>query len=305
MIPAERPAPEGTRFPFLGIAVVILGLYAILAVVLPPNPLRSTVAIAAYFAMGYCGLGLVAGGKLRLSAAEILALSVGLTILITSLSALTVSIIGIPITEFAVIIIGLPIGVVTFLLRRQRSRPWAAVLDFGRRFFDFSDYSTAERGVAAALFAAIICSVVVLLSLSGVLYPDTLSPAIAISGPDGTANSLPTSLLPGQPENFTVSVMAGSTAASYVVRIRLVPLNATGNESFHLASQISPLHLDPFAEYREPITLGPGANWTKRLEIVIDAAICATGLPCYAVRFELVDASLTVPAGTRLPIIVT
>lgn len=294
----ESPAPEGTRFPFLGIAVGVLGLYAILAVLFPPNPFRSAVAIAAFFAMGYCTLALIAGEKLRLPTAEILAFTVGLTILITSLSALAVSIIGIPITEFAVIIVGLPIGVVTWLLRRQQGRLWTAIVGFGRRMFDLSDYSTAEKAIAAVLLAAIIGSVVFLLSLSGVLYPDQLSPAIAITGPDGTPNSLPNSFVVGQPENVTVTVLAGSNAASYVVRIRLIPMNATGNESFHPASQFVPLRLDPFAEYREPITLGPGTSWTKQFSIAIDVS------GSFNLRFELVDVSLTVLAATKLPVLV-
>src|SRR6267143_5685882 len=141
MMPEERPILEGTRFPYLKLAVVVLGLYAILAVVLPPNPYRSAVAIAAFFAMGYSTLALVAGEKLRLSAAEVLGFTVGLTILITSLSALAVSIIGIPITEFAVIIVGLPIGVITWLLRRPRAQPLVALVGFPPilRFFRLLD----------------------------------------------------------------------------------------------------------------------------------------------------------------------
>jgi uncharacterized membrane protein len=284
MMPEERPILEGTRFPYLKLAVVVLGLYAILAVVLPPNPYRSAVAIAAFFAMGYSTLALVAGEKLRLSAAEVL----GFT-----------SIIGIPITEFAVIIIGLPIGVVASLQRRQRGRPWAALTDFVRRLFDFSDYSTAEKGIAAVLLAGIMGSLVFLLSLSGVMYPDQLSPVIAITGRDGTPDSLPSSFLVGQAQNITITVLAGSNAASYVVQIRLIPKNATGNESFHPASQISPLRLDPFAEYREPISLGPGTNWTKPFMIIIDAP------GNFDLRFDLLDASLTVLASSKLPIVAT
>jgi len=291
MMLEESPAPEVTRFPFLGMAVGVLGLYAFLAVLFPPHPLRSAVAIAAFFAMGYCTLALIAGTKLRLSAAEVLAFTVGLTILITSLSALTVSIIGIPITEFAVIIVGLPIGVIAWLLRRERSRLGIAVLEFGRGMFDFSDYSTAEKGIAAVLFASIVAALVVLLSLSGVLYPDQLSPAIAITGPDGP-------FVVGQPQNITVTVLGGSNSASYVVRIRLVPMNATGNESFHPPSQVSPLRLDPFAEYNETITIGAVSNWTKRFEIIIDVS------GTYNLRFDLVDVSLTVLAATKLPVAV-
>src|SRR5256885_9299209 len=96
------------EFPFLGLAVAVLALHSIFAVVLPPSPIRSAVAIVAFFAMGYSLLTLIAGGRLRLNAAEVLAYTAGLTILLTSLSAPTGSLLGIPITEFPRLLIRLP-----------------------------------------------------------------------------------------------------------------------------------------------------------------------------------------------------
>src|SRR5438093_681898 len=127
MLPAEKPRTSGASFPYIGLAVAVLALYAILAVVSPPSAIRSVVAIAAFFAMGYCALALIAGNRLPMSPAEILAFTVGLTIILTSVSALAVSIAHIPITEFAVVTIGLPIAVVAFLVRRPGGRPWASV----------------------------------------------------------------------------------------------------------------------------------------------------------------------------------
>src|SRR5688572_6189578 len=118
MIPGTRPSQGSSDFPFLDIAVVVLALYAILAVAFPDNPLRPIVALAAFFSMGYATVALIVGGSVRLSASEVLAFTVGLTILITAVSALGVSILEIPITRFAVIIIGLPVGVMAYLLRR-------------------------------------------------------------------------------------------------------------------------------------------------------------------------------------------
>ena len=299
MIPAERPAQEGTSFPFLGFAVGVLAVYAILAVVLPPSLLRSAVAIAAFFAMGYCTLALVAGGHLRLSAAEVLAYTVGLTILITSLSALAVSLIGIPITEFAVIIVGLPIGVITWLMRRPRSHPVVAVLGFVRRFFDFSDYSQSEKVIAFVLLGAISVALVIFLALAGLQTPDTLSVGLAIAGPSGTPKDLPRNLTVGQEQTIIVTALGNSAANSFVVRIRLIPANATGTETFHPANGTSPLHFDAFAEYGEPITLGPRETWTKSFSLVIDSA------GTFVLRFELVDTAGTVATFNRLPLIVT
>src|SRR3989442_7349950 len=271
MIPAERPRPEGTTFPFLGFAVALLALYAIVAVVLRAgNRVRSAVAITAFFAMGYCVLALVAGGSLRLSAAEVLAFTVGLTILITSLSALTVSIIGIPITEFAVIIVGLPIGVITWLLRHPRAQPFLAIVNFGHRFFDFSDYTLPEKVLAGVLLGAIAVALVVFISLSGLSYPDIPSVGLAIAGPGGTPNDLPNNLTTGHVQTIIVSAFGNSVSNSLLVRIRLTPANASGNATFHLASGTSPILFDPFAEYREPITLGPGETWTKSYSLVGD-----------------------------------
>jgi uncharacterized membrane protein len=294
MIPIEKPRAI-PPFPFLGPAVFVLTLYAIVAALLPPSPVRSVVAIAAFFAMGYASLALVVGGHIRLSSAEILAFTVGLTILITSLSALAVSIIGIPITEFAVIIIGLPIGVLTWLFRRSQGRPLPAIAGFIRRYLDFSDYSEGEKAVAAALLLAMTGAVAVLLTLAAIEYPDSLSASLAIAGPDGTPASLPTSFIVGQPQEVILTVLGNSSGGSFAVRIRLVPTNATGNESFHSASQTSPLRLDPFAEYTEPLTIGARGTWTRTYSIVMET------FGSFNLRFELLDASSTVVARSSLP----
>src|SRR5207253_9226478 len=120
-------------------------LDAILVAIFPPNPCRAALALVALFSMGYCALSLIVGREIRLSAAGILAFSAGLTIFVTSLSALGVSILGIPITVFAVVIVGLPIALSAWLLQRLRGNPVAAFTDFGRAFLDFSDYSTVEK----------------------------------------------------------------------------------------------------------------------------------------------------------------
>src|SRR5467141_1027424 len=229
MIPVERPREEGTSFPFLGFAVGVLALYAILAVIRPTgDAVRSVVAITAFFSMGYCVLALVAGGHLRLSASEVLAFTIGLTILITSLSALAVSIIGIPITEFAVIIVGLPIGVITWLLRRPRAQPLVALVGFAHRFFDFSDYSMPEKVLAGVLFGAIVVALAVFISLSSLSYPDNPSVGLSITGPDGTPDTLPRSLVQGEVQTIIVSAFGNTTPNSLVLRIRLIPANATG-----------------------------------------------------------------------------
>jgi len=296
VIGVAKPAEGAMEFPFLGLAVAVLALHSIFAVVLPPSPIRSAVAIVAFFAMGYSLLTLIAGGRLRLNAAEVLAYTVGLTILLTSLSALTVSLIGIPITEFAVVIIGLPLSVVTWLTRRPRLHPRTALAGFGRRYFDFSEYSPGEKWIATALFAAIIGAVVFLLFLSVIEFPDRPSPGLAITGPDGTPQTLPTTFVIGQPKDIIVTGMGGPAPGSFVVQIRLIPANATGSESFHNATQLSPLLLDPFAEYREPITLAAGGTWAKRFSIALTEA------GVFDLYFDLIDGVGTVVASNHIPV---
>src|SRR5438093_11817500 len=105
MVPSERPPAAGATFPYIGLAVAVLALYAILAVTMPLNPYRAAVALVAFFAMGYCTLGLVAGGRISMSVAESLAFTVGLMILITVLSALAVSIVCMSTLDFAVVLV--------------------------------------------------------------------------------------------------------------------------------------------------------------------------------------------------------
>src|SRR6266480_6657307 len=299
MVPSDRPPTAGATFPYIGLAVAVLALYAILAVTMPLNPYRAAVALVAFFAMGYCTLGLVAGGRIPMSVAEILAFTVGLTILITSLSALAVSIVGIPITEFAVVIIGLPIGVVAFLLRRPATGPVEALVAFAGRLFDFTDYSAGEKAVAIALFLAVIGALGVFISIAGVGYPDPHTAALGIDGPYGSGGMLdpvPYTFVRGAAHRIVVTVLGNATPGSFGVRIRLVPLNATGTEPFHSVPTTFPLALDEFAEHRDSITVAAEGRWTNSYSIAIDP------VGNFTLRFDLLDSSNRTIAGVHLPI---
>lgn len=298
MISVERAPSARAPFPYVGLATAVLMLDAILVAVLPPNPYRAAVAIVALFAMGYCALALVVGGTIRLTAPEILGFSVGLTILITSLSALAVSILGIPISEFAVVIVGLPIAILAWFVRSPRGGTVAALTQFTRGLFDFSDYSRSEKAVVAALLAAITAALIVLLSLWALQSPDSLSAGLAITGPDGTTGSLNTSVFVGQTQVINATAFGGSAGGSFVVRIRLVPRNATGNETFHTVPLTSPLRFDAFAEYNESFTLGPKQTWTGQFSI----AIQQTG--SFDLNFALLNANAAVVAANGLPVFV-
>jgi hypothetical protein len=321
VIPDEEPSPTaGTTFPFVPLAVGVLVLHAILAVTYPLSVLRSVLAIGAFFGMGYCVLALIVGGRVRMSAAEILAFTVGLTILVTSLSALAVSIIGIPITEFAIVILGLPIGFLTLLIRRAPAYPWRVSVDFLRRYLDFSDYSLTEKRIAALLFAGILGALVAWVGLSAVQYPSPrLSMGIGITGVDGRTDSVPTLFVRGTAQTIVVSVLGNVTPAwpangvgSFSLRVRRAPANATGTEPFHSVPAASPLPLDAFAQYNETIMVEPNGQWMKSFSISVPPSVTPcpkppTGptQPCYVFRFELLGLAGNGILRSLAPIVVT
>jgi uncharacterized membrane protein len=297
MIPGTRPSQGSSDFPFLDIAVVVLALYAILAVAFPDNPLRPIVALAAFFSMGYATVALIVGGSVRLSASEVLAFTVGLTILITAVSALGVSIIEIPITRFAVIIIGLPVGVMAYLLRRPRVKAATVLRAFLRNYFGFYEYSRGEKAIAAVLFVAVLLALAGYVALSAVQYPDPPSFAIALTGPDGTPDSLNSTFLIGEARMVNVTVVGDDVGGSFDLRIALVPQNATGSEPF-TPTTASPLHLAAFIDYREPLTIGPGDTWSTSYSIIMDER----GL--FWLRFELVDSTSSIVTWNQIPVTV-
>src|SRR5919204_2686718 len=288
MIPMEKPAGEPQEFPFLGLAVMVLAFYAILAVTLPATLLRTVVALTAFFAMGYATLALIGDGHVRLSAAEVLAFTVGLTILLTSLSALAVSIVGIPITEFAVVIIGLPLGVLAWLLRRPRTRPWTAMREFGRTYFDFSDYSTAEKGIAAVLLTAIAIALGVFVSLAGVHYPDRPTMGIALTWPNlGQPGSFNGTFTFGQSQRVNVTVLADDVGGNFTLRVRLV-YSATNNTNLNCTTtQGSPLRLQALTTYCESFAVAAGGTWVRPFSIIMEQR------GTFQLRFELPFPSLT------------
>ena len=298
MIP-DTGARARAPFPYVGLAAIVLLLHAILVAVVPANPYRAAFSFAALFAVGYCTLALIVGDSLRLTTAEILAFSTGLTIFITSLSALGVSVLGIPITVFAVVIVGLPIAILASFARRSGGGPLAAITAFSRGLFDFSGYSRLEKGIVATLLGGITAALVVFVALALVHFPGDQSPGLAIYGPDNTAGSLPTHFVQGQPQDIGVSAFGGSTAGAFVVRIRLVPANATGNESFHTVFLANPLRLDAFAECNVSLVLAGGESWTQFFSISIEQP------GTFNLRFALLDSSSTVVANSGLRVVVT
>jgi hypothetical protein len=294
MIPMERPTEAPQEFPFLGPAVMVLALHAIFAVTLPPTLLRSAVALAAFFAMGYSALALIVDGHVRLSAAEVLAFTVGLTILLTSLSALAVSIVGIRITEFAIVIIGLPVGVLAWLLRRPRTRLWTALRGFARSYFDFSDYTAGEKGIAAVLLAAIGIALAVFISLAGVHYPDQPTMGLAVTWPNmGDPGSFNGTFVLGETQSFTVTVLADDQGGNFTLRVVLVPANSTDGmfNTTRGPPTPTPLRLRGFDEYRETLAISAGERRETPFAIIMEE------LGTFDLRFELLDAAMSVVAS--------
>jgi len=178
--------------------------------------------------------------------------------------------------------IGLPIAVIAFLVRRPGGRPWASAVAYAKGLFDFSDYSTGEKGVVAALFIAIVGATAFLLSTASLQFPVEHQIAFGITGPDGTANSLPPprSFASREPKNLTLTALGNATSATFTLRIRLVPMNARGNETYVRIPASSVLHFDAtvlgngslaYGEYTESIFLPTEGTWTKTFSILVDA----------------------------------
>jgi hypothetical protein len=142
---------------------------------------------------------------------------------------------------------------------------------------------------------------------------------IAITGTDGRADSVPTNFTRGTAQTIAVYVLGNETPAwpsqgsgSFVLRIRLVPANATGIEPFHAVPSTSPLQLDAFGQYNETITVEPRATWTKSFSIRIAPAVTPcpkprTGPtePCYVLRFELLGLAGNVSIRSLASIVIT
>src|SRR3989442_5937610 len=196
MIPDTGARPR-SPFPFVGLAAVVLLVHAILVALVPANPYRAAFSFAALFAVGYCTLALIVGDSFRLTAAEILAFSTGLAIFVTSLSALGVSLLGIPITVFAVVIVGLPIAILAWFARRSRGGALPAITSFSRGLLEFAGYSRAEKGIVAALLGGITAALIGFVAPALGHFPDNLAPGIAIYGWDGTSGTLNHTFLRG------------------------------------------------------------------------------------------------------------
>ena len=300
-IPIESPPAHESAFPFVGPAVVVLALQGILAAVSPQNPLLPGLSIVGAFAMGYCALAVIARGHVRLTSAEVLGFTVGLAILVTGLSALAVSVIGIGITQFVVTIIGLPLGLVSYLFHRPEEAAGRSLILFLRTWFDFSDYSRGERIVAVVLLMLIAVAAAAFVGLYTIQYPDQTSMALAITGPGGSPN-VSRDFSRGVAQAIEVYVLANATPGSgpFTVRVRLVPWNATGNESFHAVSATNrSFHLDAFAEYRESnIVVGPKGSQRLPYAIVVDS----TG--SFRLRFDLLNSQDRTLATDYLSIVV-
>src|SRR5207247_6990206 len=131
--------------------------------------------------------------------------------------------------------------------------------------------------------------------------PDQTSLPLALTGPGGNPN-VPRDFSRGVAQAIEVYVLANATPASgpFTVRVRLVPWNATGSESFHAVSATNrSFHLDAFAEYRESnIVVGPKGS--QRLPYAI--AVDSTG--SFRSRFDLLDSQDRTLATGYLAIVV-
>ncbi len=274
----------------------------IVAATFPALSEASFLGVAAIFATGYCALAIIAGGSLRLTLAESLALSVGLAVLIVGVVALVLSVAQIPITDIAVDIPGVPLG---FFAVFQAAATRRIRSSFGyhlRQILDFSDYRPAERIVMATLFVVVLIVLGIFISLTMVSLPSTQSPALAIVGPDGTPASLPTSCSRGVVKFFNVTVMGGTSGGTFVLRIRLTGQNVTQqafqSAPFTVLPWDMPLPLSPFTESRTGVMVSLDGSWNDTVSFVIITQ------GSYYLWIDLLSSTSIVVASNRFPIFV-
>jgi len=291
----EGPPPPGA-WPLVGYAAVAIAAHLALVLATPPNPVRATLGLAVSLASGYCALSLLARAS-RLSRGEILAFSTGLGILLTSGAALLLAAVRLPVGDHAALLPGIPLATAAAAWRRPWTISPREPLRALRRAFAFPGYSRQERWAARVLYAAVVAALLILIAVATVPYPDRLSPALTLAGPDGSPATLPASLLRNQSQELVISVLGGSATQAFGLRLRLSPQNETGAESFHPISWAPTLRLDPLGEATVNVSVPARGLWSERLSVSLDAS------GPWDVRFDLLDAGV-VTASVRLSVLV-
>ncbi len=286
--------------PHVLAALGFILIYAILVATGLFPPLRSIIGVFALLAIGYSTLALIAGDALEITLGETIAFTVGLTIVVAATSALLVSALGTPITEYAILLLGTPVALLAVLRAAVRKSFRSSLLRHLRKLLDFSEYRPAEKVVAWALFGAIIVVLAIFISLAGLRVPDEQSPALAILGPDGTPASLPRLFDQGQPREIVITVLGGSGNEDFELRVRLTLPELSTEDivliAFHQVTWTNPLTLNASAEARKDIQVAAGGTWKESISLVIDDQ------GSFDLRFDLLTSSNTVVVSNRLPI---
>ena len=280
----EEAGPSPFRFTKVALAVILV--HTVLLLTTPPNPVRALFGIAAMLCVGYCVLSLVVGRSLTLTVPETVALSAGLMIVAIAGTALVVSTLGIPFGDAIIDLVGLPVAILA-----ARRTPWPAISIHTpgaalSQLIDLGDYSPTEKRIAAVLVTAILVTTITLLTiLFATTVPDTLSPGLAVTGPDGTANSLPTQFDLDEPLELILYGFGGSVAGDFTVVVRLIPVNDTGNTTFHETPWVDPVQLDAYARAQQSVSLGAQTTWVQHVNITLKT------VGTFSLRFDLLDGS--------------
>ena len=290
---AEQPDP----FRFVRLALLVIVIHTLLVLATPPNPIQGAFAIGVLLAAGYCALSLVLRQSVSLSHPELLALVAGFSILTVTGAALLVSTLGIPFDLLIIDSVGLPVGVLASLEVPWHGPTLRGTAAFLSGLMDLRDYSRTERATARTLVAAIfVMTIVVLVTVYGTTYPDSLSAGIAITGADGTPLSLPTRFTVDEPQEINVTAFGGSTTENVTVAVQLIPTNATGNGTVHPILWDTLIQLDPYGEARTAVTLEARGTWNERVTISV------TTPGNFWLRFLLIESASAAPRVSQFAI---
>ena len=257
------------------LALLVLLADALVIALTQPTPARLALSAAAVLATGYSALSLFASST-RLRPTATVAYSLGLGLVAVGTSALVLWLLGSPLTESAVLLLGLPIGV--FAVLRASSLP-AKAGQVISNLDGVPGYSPAERAIARGLVGA-FC-ITLLLVVAFVFLPGP--PSLRILGPDGTSETLPDSFLQGAPRTLVFQVAGGAAWETYRVEVALAnsseappqrtvpwgdPLNLTAGDEARLAIRVS---ADGAWTGRVPVALYTTGNLTLSAELWEDA----------------------------------
>ena len=302
--PPEEPPSDSSPFfrpsylyLLLVLAAAYIGVTWIRPVVLLSLPLG---LLTVLFVPGYAIGALFLGARSRWPWSLTFAVVVGLSVAVSTAEGLVLLALhlGLPSRVFSVVafvLVGIALLDRTRSAEEVRSAPSGSDLDAE---LGLPGHTKGQRVVGYGLLTAILVVFVVILYLASVFPNDTPSVSLGLSGPDGTAATLPTDGTVGQ--NLTVLATVGNNATGQVLDLTVrSTLSGSSPTNYTAVPWILPLPLGPNQTSTEPVSLDPGQTVTVQSRFTFPA----TG--SYEVAFLLTNPAGTILVSTSISVSIT